>query len=126
MFSLSRRNSFSLLSPKIIICLVLMLTAVFLGGEKVCTAEDWNDEKYIQSLPDESFAVVDRTPDGIVIRLLPHHDAQGNLVIPRLMECINQVFTLPPNYRKLAREHLLQDYYDYVFPKLRGHNIPDL
>ena len=102
--------------------MTLILTLAFVGGEKMCSAQNWHDEKYIQSLPDESFAVVDRTPEGIMIRLLPHHDIHGNIVIPKLMECINQVFTLPPDYREIAREHLLQDYYEFVFPKLMGQN----
>ena len=125
MISLSRSKSFSLPLPKIFICLTIILTIAFLGGEKMCSAENWHDEKYIQSLPDESFAVVDRTPEGIMIRLLPHYDIHGNIVIPRLMDCINQVFTLPHSYREIAREHLLQDYYEFVFPKLMGQNNPN-
>ena len=125
MISLSRSKSFSLPLAKIFICLTLILTIAFLGGKKMCSAENWHDEKYIQSLPDESFAVVDTTPEGIMIRLLPHHDIHGNVVIPKLMECINQVFTLPHSYREIAREHLLQDYYEFVFPKLMGQDNPN-
>ena len=125
MVSLSKFKNFALTSTKIFICFTLILTIAFLGGIEMCSAQNWHDEKYIKSLPDESFAVVDRTSEGIIIRLLPHHDAHGNIVIPRLMECINQVFTLPPNYREIAREHLLQDYYEFVFPKLMGQNNPN-
>ena len=124
MLSQSKHNCFSL--PSLItICLALILITFFLGNKNICSAEDWNDKNFIESLPDESFAVVDKTPEGVVIRLLPHHDAQGNLVVPRLMECINQIFTLPPNYREKAREHLLQEYYEFVFPKLMGQSSPN-
>ena len=124
MGSLSRSKCFSLPLPKIFICLTLILTIAFLGWGKKCSAENWHDKKYLQSLPDESFAVVDTTPEGIMIRLLAHHDTHGNIVIPRLMDCINQVFTLPHSYREIAREHLLQDYYEFVFPKLMGQDNP--
>lgn len=126
MFSQKKTNNHSLPSAKILICLALIMTTTHLVGKKISSAQDWNNERYVQSLPDESFAVVDRTPDGTVIRLLPHHDAQGNLVVDRLMECINQIFALPPHYRTIAREHLLQDYYDLVIPKLMSPKKPNL
>ena len=98
---------------RILACLIVILLGILLSGKKICYAEDWEDKKYLQSLPDQSFSVVKKKPDGTVIRLLPHHDRQGNLVIPKLEEALNRVFELNPKYQEQARDHLLGDYYEY-------------
>jgi len=73
------------------------------------------EQKYgssFQSLPDQSFAVIQRKPDGGVVRLLPHHDANGKVVVPWLEDSMTRIFQLDPKYRAQAREHLLKDYYE--------------
>ncbi|MBN1226104.1 MAG: hypothetical protein JXA79_03870 [Deltaproteobacteria bacterium] len=100
---------------RILPCLILILLGIFVCGKTICFAEekDWEDKKYLQSLPDKSFSVVEKRPDGTIIRLLPHHDSQGNLIIPKLEESLNRVFELDLKYQEQARDHLLADYYEY-------------
>jgi len=114
MFLHSRINNLPARScQKILACLIVTLLGILLSGKKICYAEDGENKQYFQSLPDQSFSVVKKRPDGTVIRLLPHHDRQGNLVIPKLEEALNQVFELAPKYQEQARDHLLGDYYEY-------------
>ncbi|MGA1874521.1 MAG: hypothetical protein ACMUIA_02825 [bacterium] len=98
----------------VIIWLTLFSWLILWHGLRVCCAEEWSHEEYIQSLPDTSFAIIDQKPDGRLVRLLPHHDAEGNLVLNELLESLNRVFELEPEHRKRAREHLLQDYHEMV------------
>ena len=99
---------------RIITCLVIILLGVLLPGEKICHTEDWKDTNYLQTLPDQSFALVEKKPDGTIIRSLPHHDRKGNLLIPKLEEALDHVFDLDPKYQTKVRDHLLGDYYEYV------------
>ena len=73
--------------------------------------QNWESKEYIQSLPDHSFAIVKRKSNGTVNRLLPHHDKQGNIIMPMLLDSIDRVFELDPNDRSWARQHLLNDYF---------------
>ncbi|MEW6381379.1 MAG: hypothetical protein AB1611_17500 [bacterium] len=104
--------------PKVTVCLVVLLLGVLLPGETVSGASDQrgNDQKEnkesLQRLPDQSFAVIEKGPNGTVVRLLPHHDNQGKLVLPWLENSMSQIFSLDPNHRAEAREHLLKDYYE--------------
>jgi len=41
-------------------------------------AQTW-DKKYVRSLPDSAFAAVENLADGRKLRLLPHHDASGEI-----------------------------------------------
>jgi hypothetical protein len=105
----------------VIMWLAFTLCLTFWYGLRVCFAEEWSNKEYIQSLPDRSFAIIDQKPDGMVVRLLPHHDTEGNLVTSKLLESISRVFELEPEHRKRAREHLLQDYHEMAgLTKLRG------
>jgi len=99
--------------PKIGICFIAILLGSFFLGKKTFCAENWKDEKYLQSLPDQSFAIIENKKDGTVIRSLPHHDEKGNLVMPKLEESLNQIFELEPKDQEKARDHLLGDYYEY-------------
>jgi|GEM_PF-2936797 len=118
------------LQYRIAVCLAALLAAVFFPAKEgiKAAAQDSSqgniqrnvqknvqkeeDEKYFKSLPDQSFAVIEKDQNGALIRLLPHHDERGKLVIPWLEESMNQIFKLDPNHRIEAREHLLKDYYE--------------
>ena len=80
--------------------------------QKQKTNQDQKDDNYSQSLPDQSFAVIEKKPSGVSVRLLPHHDAEGKVIVPWLEESMSQIFQLDPNHRAQAREHLLKDYYE--------------
>jgi len=99
---------------KIGICFIAILLGIFLPVKKTFCAEDLKDEKYLQSLPDQSFAIIEKKMDGTVIRSLPHHDEQGNLVIPKVERALNQIFELEPKDQEKVRDHLLGDYYEYI------------
>lgn len=96
------------------IWLIVIQLGIIFPAKKICYAEDWRDKKYIQSLPDPSFTVVEKKPNGAVIRSLPHHDKQGNLVLPKVEESLDRVFELDPNHQEKARDHLLGHYYEYM------------
>ncbi|MEW5804918.1 MAG: hypothetical protein AB1847_22765 [bacterium] len=102
----------SSLHQKAILCLAALFLVILLPD--TCPAEDYNQkgDNYFQSLPDKSFVLIDRKPDGAVIRLLPHHDEQGKLIVPWLEDSMGHVFELDPNHQAEAREHLLKDYYE--------------
>ena len=107
----------SRLRPKVILCLATaILPMIFLLGEKAYTYQNQDqDQKYnnnLQLLPDQSFAVIEKKPDGALVRLLPHHDAMGKVIVPWLEDSMGQIFQLDPNHRAQAREHLLKDYYE--------------
>ena len=71
-------------------------------------AESWT-RRYINSLPDSAFAVVETAPDGKKLRHLPHHDRAGRLDPAHLrnaMSRLSQVKWLDPRDAATARQHL--------------------
>jgi len=78
-------------------------------------AEKWS-QRYIESLPDSAFAVVEITQDGKKIRHLPHHNYVGEIDIPHLKSALGRIHQVkwidPANFAK-AKTHLEQHYQVY-------------
>ena len=73
------------------------------------SAEPWR-HAYVDSLPDEAFAVVHTRGDGTRSRHLPHHDADGRVDLPHLRSALArlpQVRWEDPADAERARRHLL-------------------
>ena len=80
-----------------------------LGGvPRAAQAERWT-RKYIDSLPDSAFAVVESQPDGTKVRHLPHHDRSGRVDLPHVRNALgrlSQVKWTDARNAAVAREHL--------------------
>jgi competence ComEA-like helix-hairpin-helix protein len=78
-------------------------------------AEKWS-QRYIGSLPDSAFAVVEISKDGQKIRHLPHHNYVGEVDIPHLKSALGRIYQVkwidPTNFAK-AKNHLEQHYQVY-------------
>ena len=78
-------------------------------------AEEWS-QRYVESLPDSAFAVVEITQDGKKIRHLPHHNHLGEIDIPHLKSALSRIIEVkwinPTNFAK-AKTHLEQHYQVY-------------
>jgi hypothetical protein len=86
---------------------LLGIAAATLSPHPVGAAE-W-PAAYIRALPDEAFAVVEGTPEGVRLRRLPHHDHAGALDLPHLRSALarwHQVRWRDPAAAAAAREHL--------------------
>ena len=95
MFSYGPRHVLSShFRQRIVACLAAILLGILFPGEKSCPAQDGNEREYFQTLPDQSFAVIERKPDGSVVRLLPHHNEKGIVLIPLLEESMNRILEL--------------------------------
>ncbi len=78
-------------------------------------AEKWS-QRYIDSLPDSAFAVVEIREDGKKVRHLPHHHDSGEVDIPRLKSALGRIHQVkwidPANFDK-AKNHLDKHYQAY-------------
>jgi competence ComEA-like helix-hairpin-helix protein len=78
-------------------------------------AEKWS-QRYIESLPDSAFAVVEISKDGKKVRHLPHHNHLGEIDIPHLKSALGRIHQVkwidPANFAK-AKAHLEQHYQLY-------------
>ena len=86
---------------------LLGIAAATLSPHPVGAAE-W-PAAYIRALPDEAFAVIEGTPEGVRLRRLPHHDHTGALDLPHLRSALarwHQVRWRDPAAAAAAREHL--------------------
>ena len=86
----------------------LTIAVALLMAGPAAEGAKWSRE-YIRQLPDSAFAAIERTPEGKVIRHLPHHDAEGRLDIPHLCNALarlTQVKWRDPANAKAARRHL--------------------
>lgn len=86
---------------------VVVLVTLALGTG-AAAAEPWSRSR-VSSLPDSAFAVVERAPDGHMLRHLPHHDETGALDPAHLSAArarLKQVKWLDPASEAAARAHL--------------------
>jgi comEA protein len=71
-------------------------------------AEKWS-QRYIESLPDSSFACIEIAKDGKKVRHLPHHNYVGEIDIPHLKSALGRIHQVkwidPTNFAK-AKDHL--------------------
>jgi competence ComEA-like helix-hairpin-helix protein len=78
-------------------------------------AEKWS-QRYVGSLPDSAFAVIEISKDGQKIRHLPHHNYVGEVDIPHLKSALGRIHQVkwidPENFAK-AKTHLEQHYQVY-------------
>ncbi len=91
-------------SPFQLIGLALLLLFIVPSVE----AAKWS-RRYITSLGDSAFAVIEVTPEGKKIRHLPHHDHTGRLDVTHLLSAlgrIHQVKWLDAWNREAAEQHL--------------------
>jgi hypothetical protein len=87
---------------------VVGAVALALLGGSTAGAAQWSGS-YVRQLPDSAFAAVEKTPDGKILRHLPHHNAQGNLDVPHLCSAlarIRQVKWQEPKNAEPAERHL--------------------
>jgi hypothetical protein len=93
----------------------LGITGLFLLYVSPVSAEKWS-QRYINSLPDSAFAVIEVTPDGKIVRHLPHHNLEGEVDIPHLKSALGRIHQVkwidPENFYK-AKAHLEQHYQAY-------------
>jgi hypothetical protein len=93
----------------------LVITGLFLLSVSPVSAEQWS-QRYINSLPDSAFAVIEVTPDGKKVRHLPHHNLEGEVDIPHLKSALGRIHQVkwidPENFYK-AKAHLEQHYQEY-------------
>jgi Uma2 family endonuclease len=85
-----------------------LVTVVTLLSAAGVLAEPWR-RAYVDTLPDEAFAVVHVRRDGARSRHLPHHDADGRLDLPHLRSALarlGQVRWEDPADAGRARRHL--------------------
>src|SRR4030067_3259390 len=79
------------------------------------SADKWS-QRYIESLPDSSFASIEVTKDGKKIRHLPHHNHVGEIDIYHLKSALGRIHQVkwvdPANFPK-AKDHLDQHYQVY-------------
>jgi competence ComEA-like helix-hairpin-helix protein len=78
-------------------------------------AEKWS-QRYIESLPDSSFACIEIAKDGKKVRHLPHHNYVGEIDIPHLKSALGRIHQVkwidPTNFAK-AKDHLEDHYQVY-------------
>lgn len=78
-------------------------------------AEEWS-QRYIQSLPDAAFAVVEITVDGKKVRHLAHHNHLGELNVYQLKRALARIQDekwIAPESASKARIHLEEHYKDF-------------
>jgi competence ComEA-like helix-hairpin-helix protein len=100
----------------------LLLLFVFISG---VLAETWS-QRYIDSLPDSAFAVVEIRQDGKKIRRLPHHNHMGEIDIPHLKSALARIHQVkwidPANFEK-AKTHLEQHYQAYKQERAKARGL---
>ena len=88
---------------------VVAVTVMVLGiTASQVAAATWS-RAYIRRLPDSAFAVIETTPEGRLLRRLPHHDAAGALDLPHVCNALArlpQVRWRDPARAETARRHL--------------------
>ncbi len=88
-------------------------------------AEKWS-QRYIESLPDSAFAVVEITKDGKKIRHLPHHDHLGEVDISHLKSALGRIHQVkwvdPANFAK-GKDHLDQHYQAYKEERAKAQGL---
>ncbi|HTU02482.1 MAG TPA: hypothetical protein VMG58_11725 [Candidatus Sulfotelmatobacter sp.] len=88
--------------------LAVILGTVLLLAAAKAEAAQWS-RAYIKALPDDAFASIERTPEGKVLRHLPHHNRSGRLDLPHLCSALarlDQVRWRDWANRESARQHL--------------------
>jgi len=88
--------------------LAAVALSLLVGNAPSAEAAKWS-RRYINRLPDSSFAVIETTPEGKSLRHLPHHDARGNLDLRHLRSALSrlhQVKWRDPVNAEVARRHL--------------------
>lgn len=114
-------------SPFQLICLALLLLFIASSAE----AAKWS-RRYITSLEDSAFAVIEVTREGKKIRHLPHHDHTGALDMTHLLSAlgrIHQVKWLNAKNEEAAEQHLrdhMKEYKQAKLAKARAHLPLDL
>lgn len=85
-------------------------------------AEKWS-RRFIETLPDSAFAVIEITKDGERIRHLPHHDHEGEIDVDHLKSALGRIHQVkwrdPASFIK-AKEHLEQHYQVYRQERSKG------
>jgi competence ComEA-like helix-hairpin-helix protein len=88
-------------------------------------AEKWS-QRYIESLPDSAFAIVEITKDGKKIRHLPHHNHLGEVDISHLKSALGRIHQVkwidPANFAE-AKEHLDQHYQAYKQERAKARGL---
>lgn len=101
---------------------LLIIAWLFLLCVAPASAEKWS-QRYINSLPDSAFAVIEVTQDGKQVRHLPHHNHMGEVDIPHLKSALARIHQVnwidPENFYK-AEDHLEQHYQEYKHEKLQA------
>jgi competence ComEA-like helix-hairpin-helix protein len=100
----------------------LLLPLVFVS---MGLAEKWS-QRYIDSLPDSAFAVVEVREDGKKVRHLPHHNHLGVIDIPHLKSALGRIHQIkwidPGNFEK-AKHHLNEHYRAYKQERARAQGL---
>jgi len=88
-------------------------------------AEKWS-QRYIDSLPDSAFAVVEMREDGKKARHLPHHNHLGEVDIPHLKSALGRIHQVkwidPANFEK-AKNHLDEHYQVYRQERAKAQGL---
>ena len=86
--------------------------AVLLFAASAVPAEEWS-RRYVESLPDSAFAVVETTREGKKVRHLPHHNNLGEVDVYHLKRALVRVrdvkWVAPENAFK-GKSHLERHY----------------
>ena len=94
----------------------------------VGSAEKW-DQRYINSLPDSAFAIIEVKEDGKKVRHLPHHDHSGEVDIPHLKSALGRIHQVkwvdPANFEK-AKNHLDEHYQAYRQKRAKAQGLKSL
>jgi len=102
-----------MISKILMVLINILLVASFLPCDAHC--QGWPVTK-IESLPDSSFALVERGKDGKKIRHLPFKDINGAIDIEQLIYCIGTFSDetwLDSESREGARKKLEEHYYRF-------------
>jgi competence ComEA-like helix-hairpin-helix protein len=108
-------------------CLFVIAGILLLCRASPALAEKWS-QRYIDSLPDSAFAVVEITQDGKKIRHLPHHNHGGEIDILHLKSALGRIHQVkwidPANFAK-AKTHLEQHYQVYKQERAKARGLKD-
>jgi competence ComEA-like helix-hairpin-helix protein len=104
----------------------LVITGIFfLFIVSPALAEKWS-QRYIDSLPDSAFAVVEITKDGKEVRHLPHHNHLGEVDITHLKSALGRIHQVKwidsANFAK-AKDHLDQHYQVYKQERAKARGL---
>ena len=103
----------------------LFLPLVFVSAG---LAEKWS-QRYVDSLPDSAFAVIEIREDGKKVRHLPHHDDSGEVDISHLKSALGRIHQVkwidPANFEK-AKNHLDEHYRAYKQERAKAQGLKGL